>query len=43
MPAGLNVTSTAFLSLPLSLSFYKIKLNRGGGVGWGKEEDGKRE
>lgn len=41
MPAGLNVTSTAFLSFPLSR--YKIKLNRGGGVGWGKKEDGKRE
>lgn len=43
MPAGLNVTSTAFLSFSLSPSLYKIKLNRGGGVGWGKEENGKRE
>lgn len=40
MPAGLNVTPTAFF-LPLSLS--KFKLKGGGGAGWGKEEGGKRE
>lgn len=39
MPAGLNVTSTD----PPPLPHYKIKLNRGGGVGRGKKEDGKRE
>lgn len=32
-----------FHSFSLLPSLYKIKLNRGGGVGWGKEEDGKRE